>query len=80
MTLQQAMAKVATMDKTQGSIVVELAAGYYKQTSALNFLAEHGGNNDNFVVYRAAQGAKVTIGGAEILDDEIVSGFSKVEG
>ncbi len=80
MTLQQAMDKVATMDKSQGSVVVELAAGYYKQTQALNFLAEHGGNNDNFVIYRGAQGAKVTIGGAEILDDEIVSGFAKVEG
>ena len=80
MTLEQAMAKVATMDKTQGSIVVELAGGYYKQTKALNFLAEHGGNNDNFVIYRGALGAKVTIGGAEVLDDEIVSGFSKVEG
>ena len=80
LTLQQAMDKVAGMDKSRGSIVVELAAGYYKQTKALNFAAQHGGSYDNFVIYRAASGAQVTIGGAEVLDDEIVSGFTKVDG
>ena len=80
MTLDQAMAAVAAMDKSSGSVVVELAAGYYKRTEALNFTAAHGGVNDNFVIFRAASGANVTIGGAEILDDEIVSGFTQVSG
>ena len=80
LTLKQAMDKLAGMDKSKGSIVVEMAAGYYKQTEALNFTAAHGGDNDNFVIFRNAAGAEVTIGGAEILDDEIVSGFQKVDG
>ncbi len=80
MTLDQAMNAVAAMDKSSGSVVVELAAGYYKRTQALNFTAAHGGVNDNFVIFRAANGADVTIGGAEILDDEIASGFTKVSG
>lgn len=80
LTLQQAMDKVAGMDKSRGSIIVEMAGGYYQQTTALNFAPQHGGNNDNFVIYRAANGAEVTIGGAKTLDSEIVSGFTKVDG
>ena len=75
-TLLGAMAQVATMDKTQGSIVVELADGYYKQTETLSFTKEHGGNNDHYVIYRAAEGAEVTIGGAE----EFTATFTKVDG
>ena len=75
-TLRDAMTQVAAMDKTQGSIVVELADGYYKQTETLSFTKEHGGNNDHYVIYRAAEGAEVTVGGAE----EFTATFTKVDG
>lgn len=76
--LQAAMTKISEIDKTAmtGDIVVELAEGYYKQSSTLKFTKAHGGNNEHYVIYRAAKGAEVTIGGAK----EITETFSKVDG
>lgn len=77
-SLEAAMDQIATIDKTgmTGDIVVEFAEGYYKQSSTLEFTKAHGGNNEHYAIYRAAEGAEVTIGGAE----KITEKFSKVEG
>ena len=47
-----------------GNVEVILADGYYYRTEALKLTDKHGGNNLYSVVFKAAEGAKPTIGGA----------------
>ncbi len=47
-----------------GNVEVILADGYYYRTEALQLTDKHGGNNLYSVVFKAAEGAEPTIGGA----------------
>ena len=65
-TLEGALAILEGIDKTNmtGNVEVILADGYYYRTEALALNENHGGNNLYSVVFKAAEGANPTIGGA----------------
>lgn len=65
-TLDNALTILESLDNTNmtGNVEVILADGYYYRTEALALNENHGGNNLYSVVFKAAEGAEPTIGGA----------------
>lgn len=69
-TLEKAKEFVATIKKTGGDIVVELADGFYPLAETLTFDENDSGSKDANVIYRAAPGAKPVVSGGRILEGE----------
>lgn len=65
-SLDNALTILEGIDNTNmtGNVEVVLADGYYYRTEALALNDKHGGNNQYCVVFKAAEGANPTIGGA----------------